>query len=432
MRKPISALPAAALLLICLCGCGGESPATEAPTETTAPTEYVERIEPELPADERPYVGVELNMLSLLDASDARAAVLAQAAQAFEIRTGAQVLVEYFGGDADALMQRIADADIFNVAVDDLAGTMAAQALDLTDMAAKADYEARSHAALRDQIIERCGFLAGIAQEPLLYGMYYHVDAFSDAGIEDPPHGWEDHLMASEGLVRAGYMPFAMDIETSHLVLELHLERQIGAQELQNRMENALWTQQIEYFDLFRRAIDYAGAGYLAKGDPAAFPNGQDKLALSNVAMAAGSNELCAQVERSTGMELNWGVFPYPGDGDGRGFAVESNVLCISKTSQHAQAAFDFLMLLTTGEFDRLYADVGIGIPADPQNVSRIVGATQLLADADTQGIGILHEKDNELFSRLWNGWYKTPKYFASAMNGLSRDYQSVSGAGVG
>ena len=148
--------------------------------------------------------------------------------------------------------------------------------------------------------------------------------------------------------------------------------------------------------------------------------------------MVAGSNELCAQVERSTMMDVNWGVFPYPGDGPGKGFAVESQVLAVHKDSADAQAAFDFIMLLTRGEFDQLYADVSEGIPADPANVSPIHGAQTLLEQAETVGMGLLNPEDNELFTRLWSGWYKTPSYFASAMNGLAASYKTTPNAGVG
>ena len=44
----------------------------------------------------------------------------------------------------------------------------------------------------------------------------------------------------------------------------------------------------------------------------------------------------------------------------------------------------------------------------------------------------LLQSKDNELFSRLWNGWYKTPGYFASAMNALRSSYAPPVSQGVG
>ena len=56
----------------------------------------------------------------------------------------------------------------------------------------------------------------------------------------------------------------------------------------------------------------------------------------------------------------------------------------------------------------------------------------KLLETADVRGFGLLTNEDQELFSRLWNGWYKTPGYFASAMNGLARKYPAEAPEGVG
>lgn len=434
MKNILSLLLCAALILTVLSGCGEEPEPTET-QPTAAPTQGVEEVELEIPADQRPYVGVELQFLSLLSEEDPRAGVIKQAAEVFELRTGAKVNVLWFWEDEAAMASNFGSGlqiDIFAASLDTLETQLWGYALDLTEMAAASDYEQHSYPVLREQIRERCGYLAAIPQEPQVYGLYYNADAFEDSGVTDFPKSWEEFLTLSQTLVRGGYMPLAMDIENAHIVLELHLERHLGSERFESMLREGGWTLDAAYIDLFQRAIDYADVGYLAKGDPSAFPAGQDKLALSNVAMAAGSNALCGQVERSTMMDVRWGVFPYPGDGEGKGFAVESNVLAVHKNSENPQAAFDFLMLLTTGEFDQLYADVSEGIPADPGNESGIAGASDLLEQADTRGIGLLRSEENELFSRLWNGWYKTAKYFASAMNDLRWKYQPTSGEGVG
>lgn len=428
MRKFISLLLTAALILT-LSACGGPAEPTEAPTQP------VVQVELETRPDLRPYLGVELSMLSMLSETDPAAAVLRQAAEVFETTTGASVTIHFLAGDEQALATNFAEGvkmDIFTAWIDDLDASYAAYALDLGKMAEAADYAQHSHKVLRNQVKERCGFLAGIPQSPLVYGMYYNADAFADAKISSYPDSWEDFLAMSEVLTRAGYKPLAIDIENSHLILELHLQRHLGYDGFRDIMSRAVWTHDVEYVNLFALAIRYAEDGYLAKGDPAAFPGGQDKLALSNVAMVAGSNLLCSQVEASTMMDLNWGVFSYPGNGEGKGHGAESRTLSIHKDCENPQAAFDFIMLLTRGEFDQLYADASLGIPADPANECVIQGAMKLLETADVRGFGLLTNEDQELFSRLWNGWYKTPGYFASAMNGLARKYPAEAPAGVG
>lgn len=430
MRRSISLLLCAALIFMSLAGCSREK-AEENLEAAPEPTQVIESVELTLPEDLRPYVGVELEFLTLLQEDDPRAAVIRQAAEVFEQQTGARI-IPYWLGNEDVLAANFAGGvrvDIFAASVDMLESLLAPYALDLTEMAAKTDYEQHSHKALRQQIVDRCGYLAAIPQSPVLYGMYYNADAVGDMKL---PGSWTEFLDFSAKLTMNGYKPLTMDLENSNLVLELHLERHLGYEKFRELMAQAGWTQDLAYIELFRLAINYAEMGYLAKGDPAAFPGGQDKLALSNVAMVPGSSDLCAQVEESTLMDVNWGVFPYPGDGVGKGFAVESQVLAIHKDCTNAQAAFDFILMLTTGAFDQLYADVAEGIPADPANESAIRGAVELVAQADKDGIGLLRSKDNELFSRLWNGWYKTPGYFASAMNGLAGAYTPAATEGVG
>ena len=436
MKKIISLLLCAALIFAYLPGCDRQEPPmeTELPV-TQAPTEGIVHIPLELPEDNRPYKGVQLTFLSLLTEGEPRAEVLEQAAEAFSAKTGAEVTFRWFAGDAALLRETVSageTADIFAASVDDLQRDYRFKVLDLSAMAEETDYASHSYQVLREQIVQRIGYLGAIAQEPLLYGMYYNADAMDDAGVTEFPENWEDFLVFSAYLTGQGYMPLTIDWERANIILELYLQRQMGREDFEAAMQGALWSRTLERIELFRLPIDYAGAGYLAKGDPAAYPGGQEKLALSNVAMVAGSNLLCPEVERSTGMDLNWGVFALPGDGVGKGFAAESNVLAIHRDSPNARAAFDFLMLLTTGEFDQLYADVSGGIPADPGNAVSVRGAKKLLEQAAPHDFGLLREEHNELFSRLWNGYYKTPSYFAGSMNALAWEYVPEPTEGVG
>lgn len=436
IRKTGAVLLSVLLLLSVLCGCGKEEKIETQPTEPTpAPTQGIRETVLEIPSDERPYVGVKLKFLSLLPADDPRADVVEQAAEVFEMTTGAVVEVFYLSGDEAVLSSNLhsgVQADIFAASVDSLEHEFAAYAMDLTAMAEAGAYEQHSHRVLRDQVVQRCGFLAGIPQEPVLWGVYCNADALEAAGIDVFPESWADFLTASQRLVDAGYMPLTLDIETCNTVLELHLQRHLGVQQLRLMLAERKWNQDTAHVDLFQRCVDYAAAGYLAKGDPSALPRGQEKIALSNVAMTVGNNLLCGQVERGTLMDVNWAVYPYPGDGSGSGVAVESQVLAVHKDSGNSQAAFDFIQLLTTGEFDRLYASCAEGIPADPANTSVIRGASELLAQAGSEGMGLLSAADNELFSRLWNGWYKNAYYFAGAMNELTTGYETPDSEGVG
>lgn len=380
------------LLILTMVGCGVETvPETTAPPETV----FVE-VPYETEADSRPYVGVNLTFCAALEENAPEAQVLTQAAEVFEKQTGALVTFQWADGQK-AAVQTLADgtADIVRLPLDALADH-AAQLLDLTEMAAQADYEAHSFAALRQQVLARCGVLGAIPQVPNLTGIYYNADAFRACGILQTPVDWDSFLSLCEGLAADGWLPMALNNEDTALALKL----QLGTD---TEMEA---TRVVELGEQILNLLD---AGYVKLG---AAPAGQNKLALSNVAMTIGSNTLCRQVEQAARAELNWGVFPWPGEDSGS--YVFSEVLGISGSCENPQAAFDFVMLVTTGEFDQLRADITGGIPADPNNECVIAGAVEALSIAAAGEYAPYSEAQAKVALKLWTGKYKSGKAFAS------------------
>ena len=138
-------------------------------------------------------------------------------------------------------------------------------------------------------------------------------------------------------------------------------------------------------------------------------------MALSNSAMMIGTNQDCADVEAATLIDLNWGVFPYPGS-TGSGTWMNADVLVLHPDTAHAQAAFDFVMLLATGEFDQLRADISCGIPADPANASLIAGAMEAIGAADPEPLGLFGDNQLDVSVKLWSGWYEKVEHYASRL----------------
>ena len=88
----------------------------------------------------------------------------------------------------------------------------------------------------------------------------------------------------------------------------------------------------------------------------------------------------------------------------------------IDEECAETQAAFDFVMLLATGEFDQLRADLTGGIPADPANRSPVEGAVEALQDAPPADLGIFGSKQTDAAVKLWSGWYDKPNRYAIAL----------------
>ena len=387
-----------------------ENITTETTTEATAP-ELLE-VPYETEADSRPYLGVTLEFQSALAASDAEAVAIRKAAEFFETTTGAVVNIHWQEGIMD-----VTRMDIFEVDGALLGSDYIDYAMDLGDMAQTANYESWSYGVLCQQVVKRCGYLAGIASVPHLTALYYDADAMESCGIEALPSTWLDFLVLCKTLVQKGWVPLTMDAEFSHMATELHLERALGVEGLKALVSGG-WAAGDEAIFAVEQMSNMLASGYLASGTPAAYPQGFVRLAGSSAVMMASSDRLCKQMEQDGMLEVRWGVFPWPGDGTGTGTAVDEQVLAINKNTENPQAAFEFIRLLASGEFDQLRADLRRGIPADPNNQSVIVGAVDTLKNASSESFGLLDTYYNDIYTQLWQGTFATGDQFLRAMAG--------------
>ena len=408
MKKILGTLLLAVLCL--LAGCGGDLVQEETqpqPVEVQVAFEETERT--------LPYQDVQLSMQALWQQHDPRARVLEEAAALFEKQTGAVVTVLWpkEDGTTSANGEII---DIFQLSEADFQSDAKEYALDLTEMAEAAGYAEKSHEVLRQQIIEQCGYLGAVVQVPYLGGVYYNARIFEECGIVRTPRTWEEFLDVCRILREAGWQPLTLDNSDTLTATELHLRRTIGTEELARLMgRDVHWQNHSAAIAALEQVMAFVEVGNMAYGTPVEHPAGQNKMALSGSAMTIGTNAACAAVEAGTLVDLNWGVFPYPGE-TGSGTWMKADVLMIHKDSPNAQAAFDFLMLLVTGEFDQLRADLSEGIPADPANASMINGAMDAIAAAQPEPVGLLGRKQQDATVKLWSGWYKKVSSYASAL----------------
>ena len=399
------------LLAVCLlmCGCGAEEV-----QETTAPL-----IEVEVPYEETEsallYAGVELTFRSIWTREDPCARVLSEAAALFQRQTGAVVEIlwpESYGTEQTEPSR----ADMFQLRTADFAATPAENLLDLTEMAEKAGYAQMSHEVLRQQIVQRCGYLGAVAQVPYLGGVYYSTDVFETSGIQKVPQTWDEFLAVCQVLRDGGWQPLTLDHEDALAAMELHLRRSIGKEEIQRMMsKNGHWHTDLPAIAAFEQVHLFVQEGNMATGTPADRPTGQNKIATSNSAMMIGTNADCADIEEATLTDLNWGMFPYPGS-TGSGTYMDADMIAIGADCENPQAAFDFLMLLVTGEFDQLLADLSAGVPAAPRNASPIAGAMETLETMQPEPLQYFGKKQMDVAVKLWTGWYRNAAQYASLL----------------
>ena len=398
------------LALLLLAGCG----AKEEIQEMTEPPLVEVQVAYEETVQELPYADTELVMQSMWLREDAKSCVLLEAVALFERQTGAVVTVRW--RDENTTLESAEGIDIIQIPAAEFASMNAEYALDMTDMAAAAGYEAKSHETLRQQIVQQCGYLGAVAQIPYLGGIYYNADIFAQCGIETLPQDWDGFLALCHGLRQRGWQPLTLDQEDALAAMELHLRRSVGTDEVRRMMSKGhRWDTNMPAIDAMDQVKLFVQDGNMATGTPAETPVGQNKMASSNAAMMVGTNADCADVEEASLMDLNWGVFPYPGNLSS-GTWMTADMLVIHRNTKHAQAAFDFLMLLATGEFDQLRADLSVGIPADPENESPVSGAMDAIRAAQPEPLGLMGKKQMTAAVRLWSAYYSQSGRYASLL----------------
>lgn len=409
MRRKLTAMLMAAALCLSAVGCAAEpKPLQTLPPETTTPTVWT----PDTP-EYRRYEGVELTFLSCWQEDDSQSAVLTQAAEVFQRTTGAQVQIVWGTESYET-------GDIFQMPGALLESRYRDHVLDLTQMIEEAGLAREEMDIFWSQILRRGGCWNAVPQVIYVSGFYYNAQILDECGITALPSTYGELLELCAKLLEAGYSPMTLDTEGVGKLLMLHLSQYLGIDAAGKLAQSGGWAKNMQPLeDIWA----FAKAGYVAYDVPGTDPEGRNRMALSNCAFLYGTNALCGQVEADTRVDLRWGMFPYPGVGGGEPvISVDADVLAISSDCAHVQAAFDWITLLTTGEFDQLRVDLTNGIPADPDNTCPISGVWEALSSVQvvTPVQPTFTEKQETALRKLWQGKYQTPEEFAEAMDRLS------------
>lgn len=443
-RRLVSVLLTAVMLLSLLAGCSTNDPkeTTGAPDKTTqadVPTTAEDGTE-EPTTEEAPgpdYTGVTINFWSMWNSTEPQAQVLKEAAEAFEAKTGAKINIEFKGRDINSIIQASLEAndaiDMFESSLAKIAGNYKHYTLDLTEMAAAANYADYSYSCFNEYAIEKAGYLCAITEQPQVGGVFYNRDIFEDCGITEVPVTWADFMAACQTMVDKGYQPMALDSTYSSFFVGYQLERYLGETRVGELSKNGGWGQEQAAIDAIQGLVDFVKAGYLADGAPDEYPNSENKMGLTGkVAMVVCANYVCSEVNNNTGVELNWGLFNYPivegAAGSGDAYAGASSIAITSYT-ENAQAAFDFAMFLTTGEYDQKMADTAQQIPADPHNTAPdiMTGTVEVLKNSQNMlswNMGLTKNGDLSAMIKEWaikifEGAYSTGEEAIAALDSL-------------
>ncbi|MBD5083767.1 MAG: carbohydrate ABC transporter substrate-binding protein [Clostridiales bacterium] len=435
MKKLLSIILAAAMVLALFAGCSGktgEESKSPDPTKTPDATQNEPANQPE--GGDKQYEGVTVTMWSMWSSGEPQANVISEAAAAFEAQTGAKVNIEFKGRDVNQLLSTALEAkENIDIIEDDYQriANVYPNILDLTDMAKAVNYDSWSYACLNNQVIEWVGYLNSIVEQPQVGGVFYDKDAFANAGVTAEPKTWAEFLDVCQKLKDSGVGPVAQDSAYCNFAFYHQLVRHLGEEKIEELDMNGGWSDS-DAVIAAQEIIDLRNAGYLADGAPDEFPSSENKIGYGQAAMIVCANYVTAEVNNNTGTEVNWGLFNYPAvDGGVENTSAYggANSLAVTSYSENAQAAFDFIIFLTTGEFDQKMATEAAQIPADSRNTApaALTGTIETLLAADkpmTWCAGINANSDlqptiKSMCVELFEGKYATGADFCAALDAL-------------
>ena len=443
MKKILSVLLASVMVLALLAGCSSKPSGEESKApENSTPVSAEESKAPEGNSGE----GKTITMWSMWSTGEPQANVIEEAAAAYEAETGVKVNIEFKGRDVNKVLTASLEAkEAIDIIEDDyqrIANTYP-NILDLTDMAKAVNYDSWSYACLNNQVIEwtterddegnvtKEGYLNSIVEQPQVGGVFYDKDAFEAAGVAAEPKTWAEFLDACQKIKDSGVGPVAQDSAYANFAFYHQLVRYLGEDKITELATNGGWSGTAAE-QAAQDIIDLRNEGFLADGAPDEFPSSQNKIGFGQAAMIVCANYVTAEVNQNTGTEVNWGLFNYPAvDGGVENSAAYAgaNSLAVTEYSENPQEAFDFIIFLTTGEWDQKMADAAAQIPADSRNTapSNLTGTIETLKAADkpmTWCAGLnanadLKDTIKSMCTELFEGKYADGAAFCAALDAL-------------
>lgn len=318
----------------------------------------------------------ELTYWSMWNNTEPQAQIIQEAIDAYKAETGIKVNVEWKGRDLGTVLQSALEAgekiDFFDWDYQKIALEYADKVLDLEDMAKAVNYDDFAIKALPASVRRWAGSLVTIPYQPYTSGIFYNKAMFTEAGVEGEPQTWSEFLEVCEKIKSTGVAPIAQDDAYVDYAFGYHLARYVGQAGVEEIVLNGNWAENENVLKAAQDIVDLIEKGYFSEYAPGAYPEGENEVGYEEAAMLVNASWVPAEITNNTGCDLEWGMFNYPSVDGGKDPNTIANVgaqgFAINKNSENAQAAFDLIMKITTGEFDQKMALECGGIPADSRN----------------------------------------------------------------
>ena len=318
---------------------------------------------------------------SMWTSEEPQGKVIAEAAAAFEAETGIHVNIEWKGRDITTVLAAALDGgesiDVFDDDFQRVSTQFSSYCYDLEDMAAAAGYEDFAVAALPTAVRRWAGSLVCIPYQPYTSGVFFTMSSFEAAGLVDEegnaivPTTWDEFLTTCKALKDAGYTALAQDDAYTMYTYGFLLARLIGQEAVSTLTKEGGWAENEAAKQAAQAIVDLKENGYLSSTSPDAYPAGENEIGFGTASMVINASWVPSEITNNTDCDETWGFFNFP-DMGGTDPATVANIgaqaMAVNKNSANAQAAFDFIMFITSGEWGQTMALETSSIPADTRN----------------------------------------------------------------
>jgi raffinose/stachyose/melibiose transport system substrate-binding protein len=384
---------------------------------------------------------VTIHYWAMWNEAEPQGRVLTRAAEAFTASTGIKVDINFNGRDIRKTLQPALDAnediDLFDEDIERVVKTWGNYLLPL-DTYLDRTYPTTNgkpySQVINPTLLNLAKTLAGgvvknIPYQPDAFVTLYNKDLFEKAGITSVPKTWNEMLDACAKLKNIGVYGLTIDDAYMSSMFGYCMDRMVGLDATMEMVKNNDFSgpQVLEFGRMWE---NMAKNGYVSpKAASNIYPAGQvDEIAKGTAAMYLNGTWLPNEIKGSA-PDMRWGEFAWPaispaGDGiTANNFASQS--FAINKNCKHPDEVFQFIVFLTTGEWDQTLSEESLGIPMETNSAwpEQLADAREIVASTTKRlpwAVGMednpdVNAKIKTNFARLIQGAL-TPEQFAAEM----------------
>jgi len=322
---------------------------------------------------------VKLVYWSMWNEAEPQGQVIARATEAFTRETGIPVEVNFNGRDIRMTLQPALDAgeivDIFDEDIERVSQTWGNYLLPLDSYVGKS--YSTTGGRPYNQVVNGTllnlakqlgnGQIRNIPYQPMTFVVMYNKDLFSRAGITSSPKTWDEMLDACAKLKAIDVAGFTVDDAYMAALFGYTMNRIVGMEKTTAMSANNDFSgPQVLLFGQIWENM--ARNGYITPTSASnVYPQGQiNDFAAGRAAMYLNGTWLPNEI-RGNAPNMKWGSFAFPAiDPAGDGIYANnfgSQSFGVNKNTKYPDEAFQYIVWLTTGEWDAVLAQETIGIP---------------------------------------------------------------------